>query len=81
MPVRFSELTGTNNWSQSGYYILNFDFFLNVDFFQSAIVAIFTVLLLVLVVAGGLLLLRHYIITPRPGKLWPSPQRATCTGS
>ena len=64
MPVRFSELTGTNNWSQSGYYILNFDFFLNVDFFQSAMVAIFTVSLLGVVVSGGLLLLRHNIPTP-----------------
>jgi hypothetical protein len=64
MPVRFLELTGTNNG--------------NVDFFRNVIVAIFTVLFLVdlvVVVAGGLLLLRHYITTPRSGKLWLSRQR------
>jgi len=67
MPVRFPELTGTNNG--------------NVDNFRKVIVAIFTVLLLVVFVSGGLLLLRHYMTPPRPGKLWLSPQRATCTVS
>ena len=47
MLVRLLELTGTNNGSQLGYLKLR-----NVDLFQSAIVAIFTMLLL-FVVAGG----------------------------